>query len=158
MCTGNGGRAGGPDAGNRMLAGQAFSVDALFAIFVVMLFMVVVMNFSMAGRHVTSSIHDEKLADDILATLANQGDLTANATILNRSLYGMVGAEREYKAEISWYEYKGGAYTLSSRETVGIEPDGDAEVSVSERSMEYYEGTNGTRITNMTQVRLYIWR
>lgn len=138
--------------------GQAFSIDALMAVFVVMLFMVVALNFSMAGRHVTSSIHDEKLADDILATLANRGDLTANATNLNRSLYGMVGAERNYKAEISWYEYKGGAYTLSSRETVGMEPGGDAEVSVSERSMEYYEGTNGTRITNMTQVRLYIWR
>lgn len=138
--------------------GQAFSIDALFAIFVVMLFMAVVMNFSMAGRHVTSSIHDEKMADDILAALANRGDLTANATNLNRSLYGMVGAERKYKAEVSWYEYTGGAYTLSSRETVGTEPEEDAEVSVSERSMEHYEGTNGTRITNMTQVRLYIWR
>jgi len=138
--------------------GQAFSIDAMLAIFVVMLFMAVVLNFSLAGRHVTSSIHDEKMADDILASLANRGDLTVNATLLNRSLYGMVGAERKYKAEVRWYEYRGGAYTLNGSETVGEEPDGDAEVSVSERSIESYEGVNGSRLANMTQVRLYIWR
>jgi hypothetical protein len=74
--------------------GQAFSVDALFAVFVVMLFMAATLDFSLAGRHVTSSIHDEKLADDILASLANRGDLAVNSTILNRSLYGLVGNDR----------------------------------------------------------------
>ncbi len=138
--------------------GQAFSIDALLAVFVVMLFMAVVLNTSLAGRNITGSLHDEKMADDILASLANNGDLSANATALNRSLYGMVGAERMYKAEISWYEYRGGAYTLSSRETVGTEPGADADISVGERSVEYYEGLNGSRLSNMTQVRLYIWR
>ena len=138
--------------------GQAFSVDALLSVFVVMLFMAATLSFSLSGRHVTSSIHDEKLADDILASLANRGDLSANSTNLNRSLYGLVGNERRYKAEISWYEYRGGAYTLSSRETIGAEPGEDSEVSVSERSIESYEGLNSTRLSNMTQVRLYIWR
>ncbi|MCX6768720.1 MAG: hypothetical protein NTY83_02675 [Candidatus Micrarchaeota archaeon] len=148
-------------AGNRRqktARGQAFTVDALLSVFVVIFFMVMVLNFSLAGRHVTSSIQDEKMAEDILVSLAHEGGLAVNSTILNRSLYAMAGKDRKYKAEISWYEYMGGAYTLSTRETIGTEPGEDSEVSVSERSIENYEGLSGSRLTNMTQVRLYIWR
>jgi hypothetical protein len=152
MCTGKL-RNRGPE-----LRGQVFTIDALLSVAVLLLFISALVGFSVSGRHVRSSMHDEKLAEDILVVLDGQGFLTGNATSLNGTIYSMIGGTRHYRVETSDYEYRGGSFVLMGNESTGEPPGEFAEISVSERSAASYEPGKGPQFANFTIVRLYIWR
>lgn len=140
------------------MRGQVFTIDALLSVAIVLLFTAATLNFSLSIRHTRGSIHDEKLADDVLVMLDGQGFLQQNISIVNRSIDSMLRNSRQYRAEMHHYEANGGTFVLLENESVGPVPENFTELSVSERSVATYGGLNDSRIANFTTVRLYIWR
>ncbi|MEW5996782.1 MAG: hypothetical protein AB1657_04270 [Candidatus Micrarchaeota archaeon] len=138
--------------------GQVFTIDALLSVTVLLLFISALVGFSVSGRFVRSSMHDEKLAEDVLVVLDENGLLTRNATYLNATLYNILDGTRHYGVETSDYEYHGGSFVLVGNGSAGEVPAEFDEVSVSERSAASYEPGKGPQFANLTIVRLYIWR
>lgn len=144
--------------GNGKLRGQAFTVDALLSVAIVLLFTAATLNFSLGTRHTSGNVHDEKMADDVLVMLDGQGFLQRNITVVDRSVDSLLKGVREYRVEMYHYGMNGGAFELLGNESAGPMPENFSEVSVSERSVAIYEGLNESRIANFTTVRLYVWR
>ena len=151
-------KSGGKPGNARLLRGQVFTIDALLSVAIVLIFTAATLNFSLSIRHTRGSIHDEKLADDVLVMLDGQGFLQQNISVVNRSIDSLLRNTRQYRAEMYHYEANGGTFVLVANESAGPMPENFTEVSASERSIAAYGGLNDSRIANFIKVRLYVWR
>ena len=136
--------------------GSVFTIEALFASLLFIMFIASVMAFAEQFKGDSWTIADGRMADDAMALLQKNGTLgTLNITLIENDLKTILGNGTQYRFEMTTYNYTNGAFLGASNSSFGQALPDDKEITVADRG--FTASANGS-ISNYTMARLYTWR